>query len=46
MFMGLKVESNLQKFLNNSQLIIANRFDKDLENHKEKVFTRDIFNYL
>ena len=46
LFMGIKVESNLEKFLNNSQLIIANRFEKDLESHREKVFTRDIFNYL
>ena len=45
-FMGFKVERNLQKFLENNQLIIANRFEKDLENHREKVFTRDIFNYL
>jgi UDPglucose 6-dehydrogenase len=45
-FMGLKVERDLQKFLESNQLIIANRFEKDLENHREKVFTRDIFNYL
>ena len=45
-FMGFKVERDLQKFLESNQLIIANRFEKDLENHREKVFTRDIFNYL
>ena len=42
-FHNIKVIKNLEVFINNSEIIIANRFDKVLQKHKQKVFTRDIF---
>jgi UDPglucose 6-dehydrogenase len=35
--------SDLEEFISKSDLILANRFEKDLSNCREKVFTRDIF---
>lgn len=35
--------TNLENFLKNSDLILANRINNDLSSVKEKVFTRDIF---
>ena len=37
------VEHNLDTFKNTSDIIIANRFDDELENVKQKVYTRDLF---
>ena len=42
-FEGLKVEHNLDNFKNNSDVIIANRYNQELEDEKDKVYTRDIF---
>ena len=42
-FMGFKVEKDLEKFKKEVDLIVANRFSKELEDVKEKVYTRDIF---
>ena len=42
-FMGAKVEKNLEEFLKNSDIIVANRFDQELSGCGHKVFTRDIF---
>src|SRR5690554_21096 len=43
-FYNSRVEKDVDKFLEVSDVIVSNRFYKELESVKDKVYTRDIFN--
>ena len=43
-FFHSKVINDLDEFKQSSDLIIANRFSVDLEDVKDKLYTRDLFN--
>ena len=42
-FFNSKVISNLEIFKKESEIIIANRFNKEIEDVKFKIYTRDLF---
>ena len=43
MFCDLKVIKSIDEFKNMCDVIIANRFDEQLSDVEEKVYTRDLF---
>ena len=42
-FEGYKIIHNLDDFKNTSDVIIANRLDAEIEDEKDKIYTRDLF---
>ncbi|MDO4935189.1 MAG: nucleotide sugar dehydrogenase [Phascolarctobacterium sp.] len=42
-FEGYKVEKDFEKFKNESDVILANRYDEQLNDVQEKVYTKDLF---
>lgn len=43
LFFGSRVYKDLKEFIEKSDIVIANRFNKEIEPFKEKVYSRDLF---
>ena len=43
-FDGLEVISDFEEFIEQSEIILANRMGNELDSVRDKVFSRDIFN--
>ena len=39
----MQVERNIKKFIDESDVILANRYDKELSKVKGKIYTRDVY---
>ena len=42
-FLGMEIISDLEEFKQRSDVILANRYDRQLEDVRDKVYTRDLF---
>ena len=42
-FLGIRIVRDLEEFKQISDVIVANRYDRQLEGVKEKIYTRDLF---
>ncbi len=42
-FLGVKVCSDFEYFVNNSDIILANRITKEIEKFNDKIYSRDVF---
>ena len=42
-FMGIKVIRDLEEFKRLSDVIVANRYDEELEDVKDKIYSRDLY---
>ena len=41
---GCEIDNNIDSFKSRSDIIVCNRFSSEIEDVKNKVFTRDLFN--
>ena len=41
---NIEIVNNFEDFVSRSDLVIANRYSKELDQVKNKVYTRDVFN--
>ena len=44
LFCGFEIISDINEFKNRADIIVANRYDSELDDVKNKVYTRDLYN--